>query len=716
MKLNLNLKMQDNSTAVATVERKVVKAKKEVLSFEDAWKEIIAKKNSEADLVKLREIYKAMKEGRIGREPGKESKALTKAEALRQWKVLQEMERGAKLEAMVQNTPDNFILVQTEDALMEMVRNALAEDIIAVDTETTGLDVYTDKMVGLSMSLPKNDLHYYVPVRHEEGKQVPLETVKRHISAILEDSTIEKIFHNAIFDLHIFAGEGLDVKGKIHCTQVIANLMNENEPSHKLKDLAPKYLKCDADTFDALFGKNCLFSTVELKYAHYYACKDTKLTLELFNFYMRHLSNPALERLKSLYDNIEQPLIKEVFYMERVGFTIDFEEVERQKVKLKAEKEELEGLLKVHFGDINFNSTVQLSRVLYEEKKLHLIKELPPNFDKSTKAKTLELLANYDESCALLIKYKEIEKHLSSFVEKIDVMIKPDGRIHGSFDQTGTVTGRFSSKNPNMQQQPGEARKMFIAPEGQLILGADFSAQEPRMLAHFTQDPTLLDIYREGKDLYSTYASLHYKRPYEEVYKNPDGSDTKERKAFKTVILAIMYGMTEKTLATRLKINELEAKSLIDSFFKGSPRVAKWIEHNKETARKTGYVETMFGRKRRLPTVKSTDKWVRMRAERQTTNARIQGSSADQTKLVMIKAGKTLREMSKPGREFSLLATIHDEVLFLVPEDVTKEEVKVIESLMVDTVKLNNVPSKTDIELGKCWGNLTSVHEWKFNK
>ena len=172
--------------------------------------------------------------------------------------------------------------------------------------------------------------------------------------------------------------------------------------------------------------------------------------------------------------------------------------------------------------------------------------------------------------------------------------------------------------------------------------------------------------------------------------------------------------MTEKSLADTLGINELEAKTLIDSFYKGSPRVAKWIEHNKETARKTGYVETLFGRKRRLPDAKSQDKWERMRAERQTTNARIQGSASEQTKLVMIKAGKTLREMSKEGREFRLLATIHDEVLFQVPEDITKEEVDVIESLMVDTVKLNNVPSKTDIELGKCWGDLVSVNDWKF--
>lgn len=715
MKLNLNLKMNDNSTKVAEVEKKVKKAKKEVLSFDDAWKEILAKKNSASDLEKLREVYKAMKEGRIGREEGKENKTLTKAEALRQWKVLQEQEKGAKLEAMANNTPSNFILVQDEEVLDIMVSQLEEEPIIAVDTETTGVDVYVDKMVGMSFTLPRINMNYYIPIRHTTGeKQVEASRVLEAVKPILENPKIDKVFHNAIFDLHIFAGEGIAVNGKVHDTLIIAHLMNENEPSFRLKELAPKYLKCEADTFDALFGKNCLFSTVELKFANYYACKDTKLTWELYSFYMGYLNRPQFEKLKFNYLNIEQPLIKEVFEMERTGFAIDFEEVNRQKVELTARKEQLEELLAIHFGNINFNSVQQLSKVLYQDKKLHLLNEIPPNFKQSTDAKTLKILSKYDEGCKVLVEYKDIVKHLSSFVEKLPEMVKPDGKIHGSFKQTGTVTGRFSSVNPNMQQQPKEARKMFVAPEGYLILGADFSAQEPRLLAHFTQDKVLLDIYEQGKDLYSTYASLHYKRPYEEVYKNPDGSDTKERKAFKVVILAIMYGMTEKSLADTLGINELEAKTLIDSFYKGSPRVAKWIEHNKETARKMGYVETLFGRKRRLPDAKSPDKWERMRAERQTTNARIQGSASEQTKLVMIEAGKKLREMSKEGREFRLLATIHDEVLFQVPEDITKEEVAVIESLMVDTVKLNNVPSKTDIELGKCWGDLVSVHDWKF--
>lgn len=716
MQLNINLNMKDNTAKVLETEAKVKKAKKTQLNFEDSWREILSKKNSESDLKKLKEIYHAMKEGVIGREEGKQGKTLTKAEALRQWRVLQDIQRESKLEELANSTPDNFILVQEEEQLRELLINVMNESVIAVDTETTGVNVYSDKMVGVSFTLPKQNLNYYIPIRHEEGKQLPVETVILHIRKFLENDKVEKVFHNAVFDLHIFYGEGIEVQGTIHDTMVLAHLMNENEPSFRLKELAPKYLKCEADTFEVLFGKDCKFSKVNLKYANYYACKDTLLTWELFQFYMRHLSRNEFLKLKYNYTHIEQPLIKEVFHMERTGFCIDHEEVKRQEVELHKRKEELEKELAVHFGNINFNSVQQLSNVLYNKKKLHLLKEIPPNFKQSTDAKTLKVLAKYDLGCKLLVEYKDITKHLSSFVEKIPEMVQSDGRIHGSFKQTGTVTGRFSSVNPNMQQQPHEARKMFIAPEGYLILGADFSAQEPRLLAHFTQDPTLLHIYEEGKDLYSTYASIHYKRPYEEVYKNPDGSDTKERKQFKMVILAIMYGMTAKSLGETLGISELEAQHLINGFYKGSPKVAKWIEFNQETARKQGYVETLFGRKRRLPDAKSSDKWLRMRAERQTTNARIQGSASEQTKLVMINAGKKLREISTPEREFRLLATIHDELLFLVPEDITREEVKIIESLMVDTVQLNNVPSKTDIELGKCWGDLTSAEDWEFKE
>ena len=714
MKLQMSLKIKDTSSAINEVEKRVQKAKKEVLPLAEAWKEIFSKKNSAPDTERLLEVKSAMEKGLIGREAGKEDKALTKAEALRLYKLLQEITRESKLEELVKDTPENYILVDNVITLHEMNETLLAEPIIAVDTETTGVDVYRDKIVGMSFTAPKADKHYYLPVRHEEGTQVESPKAFHWVRRLLENEKIEKVFHNAIFDLHMFKSEAIEVNGKVHDTMIIQHLLNENETSYRLKDLVVKYLKIPADNFDALFGKNCLFSTVALKYARYYACKDTHLTWKLFEFQMSHLKKPELQQLLKNYLHIEQPLIKVVLDMERVGFCLDMEEVKRQEIKLEARKIELELELKDHFGDINFGSVQQLSKVLYDKKKLY--KFLPPNAKRSTDSKTLKQLSKHDEGCKLLVELRDINKQLSSFVKALPTLVKPDGRVHGSFKQTGTVTGRFSSLNPNLQQQSKPARKMFIAPKGHLILGADFSAQEPRLLAHFTQEETLLDIYRNNKDLYATLASKHYRKPYEECNKNPDGSDTAERKAFKIVVLAIMYGLTPMSLAEILNISELEANRLVEGFFRDNPKVKAWVQNNQLQAKQRGYVTTLFGRRRRLPDARSGEFWVQQRAFRQTTNARIQGSASEQTKLVMIEADKRLKAMSTPKRQFCLLATIHDELLFLVPEDVTLEEVRVIEEVMTQTVKLNNVSSKTDIELGKCWGNLVSVHEWFKNE
>lgn len=715
LQMNLQLSMNTNQEVVNKIKETEAKVKKskEVLPMDKAWEEIFSKKNSKTDLEKLQEVKVAMEQGKIGRELGKENKTFTKAEALRQHKVLMELTRGEKLEQLALTTPANYKLVTNMNELLSMREVLKREPIIAVDTETTGVDVYRDTIVGASFTAPSQDLHYYIPIAHDEQTDLNKDEIINVMKDILEMDT-HKVFHNAIFDLHILKNENIDVNGTIHDTMIIMHLLNENEPSFRLKDLVKKYCKIPADNFDELFGKNCKFNTVELKYARYYACKDTDVTYKLYKFQMTHLHRPDLERVLNNYKRIEQPLIKVVFDMERVGFNIDFEAVEELRTSMNKRVEELKVELVKEFGDINLNSPVQLKEVLYGKKKLHL--KMNSTFEQSTDKKALKALSKHCKGCEYLLEYKNLTKELSSFVEKIPTMISPDGKLHGSFKQTGTVTGRFSSSNPNLQQQSKLARKMFTADEGHLILGADFSAQEPRLLAHYTQDPILLDIYRRGVDLYSTYASLHYNRPYEEVYKNADGSDTKERKQFKVVILAIMYGMTEKSLAETLGIHELEAKNLIDSFMDGSPQVKQWIENNKKQARMLGYVETLAGRKRRLPEAKSSDKYIALRAERQSTNARIQGSASEQTKLVMIRANKVLKEMSTSTRRFELLATIHDEVLFQVPEDVTKEEVAVIEDIMINTVKLKNVPSKTDIEIGKCWGSLESYDDFFKNR
>ena len=659
--------------------------------------------NSEADKQKLMMVYDAIQQGELAKGVD-DMKKFSKTHANNLYQVLMSKRRTLILEKMVRNTPDNYILAMDVMTIGNMLEILKEEPIISVDTETTGLNLYgRDKIVGVSFTAPKKDLHWYIPLRHDEDN-APLEKAKYYIQRILHLANA-KVFHNATFDLHQFMSEGMTVNGDIHDTQELMKVLNENEPSYRLKDLVPKYLKIESDTFDALFGKNCRFNTVELKYARYYACKDTHVTWLLFDFLMQHIKKQ--EGLYKYYMEVEQPLIRVVFEMEREGFYIDKEEVERQKTILRPALEETKKELIKVLGDINFNSPAQLLPALQRtvDKKL-----------KGTGKKEIKPFKHHPV-IKLLQKFKDDTKQLTGFVETIDSFIQPDGKLHGSFKQNGAKTGRFSSSEPNLQQQPYEARKMFRVHEDYVILGLDFSAQEPRMLTHYTQEPILIENYRNGRDLYATLGSEFYNLPYEQCYKNEDGSDTKIRKEFKVVVLAIMYGMGAKSLGESLGIPTYKADEMIETFYKKFPKVAQFVKNNTAEACKQGYVEMKIGdlvRKRRLPFFRGQNP---LRVyDTYSTNAKIQGTSAIQTKKCMIEGAKLCKRLSKGDRTFGLLACVHDELLFRVPKDVTREEVALFEAIMTDTVKLDNIPSGTDGELGNCWGDLTGIKQWFGNK
>ncbi|GAK00885.1 DNA polymerase I [Geomicrobium sp. JCM 19055] len=474
-------------------------------------------------------------------------------------------------------------------------------------------------------------------------------------------------------------------------------VLNENEISFRLKHLVPKYLKIQGDTFDELFGKTP-FNEVELKYARYYACKDTEITWLLFDFLQGYLKKQ--NGLYSYYWEVEQPLIKVVFEMEREGFYIDMNEVKKQKEILEPSLQKTRQDLAEMLGDINLNSPKQLLPALQ--------KAVSPELKGTGKDELKPYKAH--PVIEKLQKYKDDTKQLTGFVEKIHTFIQRDGKLHGSFKQNGARTGRFSSAEPNLQQQPPEARNMFLVDDDSLILGLDFSAQEPRMLAHYTQEPVLLENYANGRDLYATLASEFYNKPYEDCYKNPDGSDTKERKEFKVIVLAIMYQMGSGSLAGSLNISNKEAKKLIDNFYKQFPQVAKFVKNNTAEACRQGYVEMKinnYTRKRRLPFFRGKNP--NFTYDTFSTNAKIQGTSAIQTKMCMIEGHHLCKELTTEGRVFALLACVHDELLFKVPKDVTRAEVAKFESIMTETVQLHNVDSATDGELGQYWGDLVPV-------
>lgn len=698
----VKMKLDATDKAAETRKSAVSRAKakqKPAESMEDAWQRVLATKLSDADRAKLLRVKAALEAGKIGRHADKLAKRFSKAEAQALYRDLVEVERESTLKQMVANTPDNYVMVRDYAQLDEMIAVLAKEPIIAVDTETTGLDVYSDVIVGMSFTAPTANLHYYVPTDHVEKTAIDTAGALAKLAPILANESIGKVLHNAKYDIHMFRRHGVDMRGLAWDTQEAMQLLNENEPSMALKNLATKYLNEPSDTFSELFGKDAKFAEVPLDVAMVYAAKDTHITWKLYQFQRKHFAKmPSIERYLR---EVEVPLIYAIVDMERNGFVIDLEFAKTYGDEMKQRLDALEAELVEELNGINLNSPAQLKPAL---------ESLVGRKLESTDAKkVLKPLAKDYPTIAKLLEYKGDMKLYSTYISRLPELIHPKtDRLHAQFRPNGTVTGRFSSggNGVNLQNQPKSARKLFNAPKGHVIMGGDWSQQEVRALAYFTQEPTLLEAYATGRDIYASMASEVYNKPYEEC-----GDGTFERKAMKVGVLSCMYGTGPATLAQQLGITRPEADAFIEDFFKRLPMVQAWIDGNKRYAARHGFV-WMDGeqRKRRLPDAKKRVRGYdrdKSRAERQATNAIIQGSSAIQTKVTLI----ALHDLCK-RKGWQLWATVHDEVLLVVPEDITDAEVSEFERVMLESYPFGEVPNKTDIELGRCWGEMKSRKEW----
>lgn len=698
--LTLNVKAKvaegDNTALQSAAERKT----KATETIEDAWIRVLLMKNSDSDAVKLREVKHAMTNGLLGREPQSSSKRFSKAEALRLYSILAESQREAKLAELVEKTPSNYHLLTNMDDVESVIRRASLNPIIAVDTETTGLDVYVDVIAGISLTLPSENRHFYIPIDPTaDERSLPSAEVIQAIKPLMEEERIGKVFHNAIYDINMFKRHGVEVKGLAWDTQTGMHLLNENEPSYALKNLATKYLGEPSDTFSELFGKGAKFADVPLDIALVYAAKDTDLTWRLYEFQRLHMEK--MPNALAYYQTVEVPLLNAIVDMERTGFEIDTEYAKEYGKEMKAEIDRIEQSILTQVGDININSGQQLKPELERLTGVEL-----ENLDAK---RTLKPLKNKYPIIAELLHYKELTKLYSTYISVLPEKVHPiTNRLHARFNPMGTVTGRFSSggNGVNLQNQPKDARKLFVAPKGHIIIGGDWSQQEVRCAAHFTQEPTLLTAYAQGKDVYTSMASDFYGKPYEEC-----GDGTSERKAMKVIVLAVMYGMGPGALASSLGISDKEAKAFMSDFFEKMPNVKRWIDETQEYAKKNGFVwMDKEQRKRRLPDAKKAGRGYNpdaSRAMRQGPNAVIQGTSAIQTKTTII----ALHELCK-RKGWQLWATVHDEMLLLVPDTINREDVEDFRSVMVNTYQFGNVVNKTDIELMTVWGEGIGVEEW----
>lgn len=735
------LKLEEDpakQTRAKAAQRKKQETKAEP-TWEEAWAKVFGLKST--DKLKAKEVKEAAEAGELSL--GLPSlKKLSWATVKQRWQDLQGLRKAAKLAEMVKNTPKNYKLIQSVEDLDKLVADLQKEPIVAFDTETTGVDVYNDELVGLSFTLPLADYHVYIPVAHNTTlPQLRRLHVLNRLRKVLEYPTPRKVAHNARFDIHMLIRYGVRLGGMAHDTMITQRVLNENEDSVALKYLGTRYGKFfgfveASASFEELFGKDGKFAEVPLDAALVYAAKDTHLTWKLYEWQKEHLKKVGF--LDKLYREIENPLIDVVVEMEQTGFLVDLDFAKVYGEELGVEIAGIEAELVEGFGEINFNSPTQLAVKLYDELQLP-----DPKGKRSTDVKTLKKLKGQHKAIDTLLIYRELTKLKGTYVDALPGLVKKDKRVHGSFNQLSTVTGRFSSNNPNLQNLPPRARKLIIAPEGFLLLGSDFSQIEPRVLAHMSGDRHFQEPYLLGQDLYATLASRVFKVPIGEC-----GDGSIWRKKMKVGLLAVMYGTSMWTLSEQLGITVEEAEQFILDFYEVYPQVHDFIRETWEFVKENEYVLTLFHRKRRFPghgpqarlydslaaeicSITKTktvplDFWDKEkyaipykikrqfqdvkgeveRVRRMAVNARIQGSAADIMKLALINLYGLCQK-----KGWRVNGTVHDEALVLVPNTITLQEVKEIEACMVKAANLE-VPVKVDTELMSRWGEGVKKGEW----
>lgn len=552
---------------------------------------------------------------------------------------------------------DRLELLDNENKIREYIDCAITNGIIAVDTETNGLDRIDGKIAGVCLYTP-GQKGVYIPVRHESfmtGIELKTNVSKEFMKDQFErmnKSNIKYVLHNAKFDMHILWWM-LGIKIIPYWdTQIGSQLLNENEP-HKLKVLYKKYVD-NADENSKVASFNSLFKGIEFNkvppdVAYMYASFDPIMTYELYQFQYnfidingKYCKEKGLERVAEVFRNIEMPLIQVVFEMECTGVKIDTELADKLKAQYTKHKDAAEEkfnleieklndkfdklmiknpaaynkLFKDGLRKVSISSPTQLAILFYD------VLEFESPDKKSPRGTGEAILKSFNHPLVdSILEYRSMSKLLSTYIEAIPQHIaKRDNRLHANFNQYGAKTGRFSSSDPNLQNIPSQKtklsdgtvidaghdiRQMFIAGEGQVIVGGDFSQQEPRCLAHMSDDPHMLQAYLEGKDLYATIASKIYKMPYDECKEfradgtvNPDGKA--RRTSVKPVLLGLMYGRGVPSIAEQMKISTQEAQKIIDDFYAEFPKVKEFVDFAQTFARDYGFVETAWGRKRRL--------------------------------------------------------------------------------------------------------------------
>ena len=585
------------------------------------------------------------------------------------------------------------------DSWIEKLESA---PIFAVDTETTSLDAHQAHLVGISFSVVAGEAAY-LPLAHNYAgvpTQLPMDQCLEKLRVVLEGPDIAKTGQNLKYDMEVLQRHGIHLRGVSHDTMLMSYVLDAGNSRHDMDSLALKHLGKETIKFAdvAGSGKNQLtFDQVPLETATPYAAEDADITLQLHHVLVAELEKE--EKLQRVFTEIEMPLMEALVRTETNGVKVDAGILTRQSAEIAKRLQKLEKQAHDAAGEpFNIGSPKQIQEILYEKQGLPILRKTPKGQPSTAENVLQELAAEYDLP-RIILEHRSLAKLKSTYTDKLPNLVNPEtGRIHTSYHQAVASTGRLSSSDPNLQNIPirsedgRKIREAFVPEKGHILLAADYSQIELRIMAHLSGDKGLINAFREGVDVHSATAA--------EVFAtNPDDVDSEQRRRAKAINFGLIYGMSAFGLARQLKIEQKEAREYIEIYFDRYPGVQEYMNRTRESAREIGYVETLFGRRLNLPDINSKNGTVRQYAERTAINAPMQGTAADLIKLAMLAIDHWILESGSTSR---IILQVHDELVFEVEKDNIDQMAGVADELMCSVAKLD-VPLVVDIGTGKNW-------------
>jgi len=600
------------------------------------------------------------------------------------------------------NNKNSYITINDEQTLNQWIQKIKLKRIVVIDTETDSLNVMIANLVGISMSIEPGSAAY-IPLKHQSSNnfiQLNLDLVIKKLKPILEDPKIIKIGQNIKYDAHIFLNNGISLKGIDEDTMLMSYILESNQ-SHGMDKLSKRYLGHDCISYGSLVGKGVkqiTFDQVYIEDAAPYAAEDADVTLQLFQHLQKLLKEN--KKLQKVYKEIEIPSMQALIEVERNGVLVDSKILQKQSHEIGEKLLNLEKEAYVLADQpFNLSSPKQLREILFEKLKIKPLKKTPTGTP-STSEEVLQTLAQDFPLPKLILEHRSLSKLKNTYTDKLPKMInQATGRVHTSYNQAVAITGRLASSDPNLQNIPirtpegRKVREAFIASKGSMIVSADYSQIELRIMAHLSKDERLIQAFNNNEDIHRITAAEIFEVSLESI-------SNEQRRYAKVINFGLIYGMSPFGLAKNLNIEISAAKNYIDRYFSQYPSVKEYMEDAKHTAKEKGYVETLFGRRLWLPEINGSNGIMRAAAERAAINGPMQGTAADLIKLAMIEVHNWIQ--TEPNIKGKMIMQVHDELVFEVPNNEVQTFKKVIPKLMSEVASLS-VPLIADIGDGDNW-------------